>query len=225
MFKSSYTVEVGYNSPHRDKQTKVKATKVDIHPRYIIDNKTDDKYDIAVLTFPTITFGAGVQQIPVDSGQLEPHQPLLAVGWGTTEEGNGMTNSLKRANIKVGEPSACKGAIGGFDDSNEQQVCAQKSLTPGKNICSGDSGSGVFINRNGKQYLLGIASLGINGGGETCDGANAISVFVHVISHLDFVVESSALTREYLLDKKANDKGDDQSQPGNKCDDSPPPAN
>ncbi|KAJ2764783.1 hypothetical protein IWQ57_005035, partial [Coemansia nantahalensis] len=228
-FQSSYTVTVGYNSQHRDKQTRVKATKVDIHPIYY-ENTDDDKYDIAVLTIPPITFGAGAQRMSVDDGRLEANQPLLAVGWGGTEEHNGLPNRLKRVTIKVGDPGACGRFTSNFGDSNGPRVCALKTLTPGKGICMGDSGSGVSINRNGQQYLVGISSRMF--GWEACDADDVASSFVHVVSYLDFVMEKSGLTREYLLGKKtssppprphSNDNAD-PPQPDEDAD-SPPPDN
>ncbi|KAJ2765555.1 hypothetical protein IWQ57_004732, partial [Coemansia nantahalensis] len=240
-FQSSYTVTVGYNSQHRNKQTRVKATKVDIHPIYYA-NTNDDQYDIAVLTIPPIKFGSGAQRMPVDDGRLEPNQPLLAVGWGRTEENNGLPNSLKRTTIKIGDTNACKRTVPGFDDNNGRRVCTVKSLTPGKNICMGDSGSGVSINRNGKEYFVGLGSRIWGFRGDACMSANNVSTFVHIVRLLDFIMQKSGLTREYLLDKQANgphkiphknkiddspqpdNKGDDSPQPDNKGDDSPPPA-
>ncbi|KAJ2751397.1 Ovochymase-1, partial [Coemansia nantahalensis] len=199
-FQSSYTVTVGYNSQHRDKQIKVKATKVDIHPNY--DGTDHEKFDIVVLTIPRITFGTGAQRMPIDDGRLEPYQPLLAVGWGGTEERNGLPNRLKGVTIKVGELSACKGVKGSFGDSNGNLVCMQKSLTPGKGTCGGDSGN------------------------------NIMAFYTHGISHLDFIMDKSGLKREYLLDKQANngpprpqpDENADPPQPDDR-DGSPPPDN
>ncbi|KAJ2795655.1 hypothetical protein H4R21_005024 [Coemansia helicoidea] len=221
-FQSSYIVEIGYDNQDRTKQKRARATKVDIHPIYY-DNTNDDKYDIAVLTIPPITFGAGAQRMPVDDGPLEPNQPLLAVGWGRTE--NGSPNRLKRTTIKVGEPSACGRFTSNFGDSSGPRVCALKSLTPGKGICMGDSGSGVSINRNGKEYLVGLGSRIY--GRNPCEADNVATSFVHIISYLDFVMEKSGLTKEYLLGKQANNpppqphknKPDDPPQPDDKSGD------
>ncbi|KAJ2805922.1 hypothetical protein H4R21_001080 [Coemansia helicoidea] len=229
-FQSSYTVTVGYNSQHRDKQIKVKATKVDIHPNY--DGTDHEKFDIVVLTIPRITFGTGAQRMPIDDGRLEPYQPLLAVGWGGTEERNGLPNRLKGVTIKIGELSACRGVKGNFGDSNGNLVCMQKSLTPGKGTCGGDSGSTLSINRNGKQYLVGIGSHGYGLVNGDCGSDNIMAFYTHGISHLDFIMDKSGLKREYLLDKQANngpprpqpDENADPPQPDDR-DDSPPPDN
>ncbi|KAJ2709003.1 hypothetical protein H4R19_004469 [Coemansia spiralis] len=224
-FKDSYRVEIGYKSQQRDKQTKVLATKVDIHPDY--QAKEDDKYDIAVLTIPRVEFGKAVQRMPVYDGGLEPKQPLLAVGWGRTESDDGLPNSLKKTMIEIGQPDQCKRFKSEFDNSNGPRVCALKSLTPGKGICMGDSGSGVSIDRDGKQYFVGLGSRIVFFGGTACGSSDSASFFVHISSQLDFIMRSSGLTKEYLLDKKP-EKKDDQPKPtqsGNDDDDLPPPAN
>ncbi|KAJ2766294.1 Ovochymase-1 [Coemansia nantahalensis] len=199
-FQSSYTVTVGYNSQQKDKQTRVNATKIDIHPGY--DANNDYKYDIAILTIPPITFGTGAQRMPIDDGQLEPRQPLLAVGWGHVESTDDLPNSLKKTTVEIGDIDGCRRFQPGFDDSNGQVVCTLKALTPGKAICQGDSGSGVSIDRNGKQYLVGLGSRIFYFDSTVCGGDDSATFFVHLSKQLDFITQCTGLTREYLLGKQ-----------------------
>lgn len=102
-------------------------------------------------------------------GQADDYEgPATVAGWGVTEQGateGADTASLIEIPIISNEKcyrEESKLASIGWDES----FCAGKE---GIGVCSGDSGSGIYVEINGKYYIKGVVSAAINGGG--CGGS------------------------------------------------------
>ncbi|KAJ2590885.1 hypothetical protein IWW49_001803 [Coemansia sp. RSA 1797] len=197
-YKASYPVKVGYNSQNKSEQTVVQATKVTIHPKYLA-NSEDGRYDIAILEIPRVTFNKQTQRIPIYSSKINIGQELLAVGWGKTENTSTHRDALRATAIIIGDYKTCRQFKSNFQANNDPRVCALGKLTPGDGICMGDSGSSVSLENNGQQYYVGIGSRMnfLNGAG--CGDKDSASFFVHVWYFLDYIVQNTGLSREYLL--------------------------
>lgn len=159
---SSYTVTFGYDMNDPDHTRGVQETWV--HPGY---SNSSIANDIALLRLSSGA-PAGIAPIPHLPASLEVTQadvgtPLEFVGFGRTETGSSgvklhATNALNWVCTSSGGCSIS----GGW--ANQNTLCQDQNPS---GICFGDSGGPALIERNGIQYVAGVASYVAN---DWCSG-------------------------------------------------------
>lgn len=93
----------------------------------------------------------------------------IVAGWGVTKSGETMAaDTASLINVPIISNEKCyqeepKLAQIGWNES----FCAGKE---GIGVCTGDSGSGLYVEVEGRYYLKGIVSAAVNGGG--CEGSH-----------------------------------------------------
>jgi secreted trypsin-like serine protease len=129
--------------------------RVLVHPDYLLTSG----YDISLLELaqpstmtPTQVAGAGERDI-WSPGTLE-----TIVGWGATEEGGDVPDTLQEAQVPVTTDGYCAGAYSDFDAAT--MVCAGFP-EGGVDTCQGDSGGPMFgRNSAGQLRVVGTTSFG-----------------------------------------------------------------
>lgn len=116
-------------------------------------------------------------------------QTGYVIGWGYTETGNVPAEVLREAQMPVVEAAECL-------DSNRQVFGEFLSTTNycagyrnGTSVCSGDSGSGMFINLNGLWKIRGLVSLGVKAETEASCNPRDYVLFTDVIRYIDWIKE------------------------------------
>ncbi|XP_062708618.1 chymotrypsinogen B-like isoform X2 [Aedes albopictus] len=129
------------------------------HSKY---NPWNHHYDVALLkTFNKVKFSDFIQPVCLPS-KNRPFERGTVVGWGIGET-NQMETILQKADLNFVEFSTCLksdpvlfSVLLAADHSN---YCAgNRNAT---NACYGDSGGGMFTNKDGTWYITGITSAGI----------------------------------------------------------------
>jgi secreted trypsin-like serine protease len=129
--------------------------RVIVHPDYLLTSG----YDISLLQLsqpstmtPTQVASAGERSI-WSAGTLE-----TIVGWGATEEGGDVPDTLQEAQVPVTTDQYCAGAYSDFDPAT--MVCAGFP-EGGVDTCQGDSGGPMFgRNAAGQLRVVGTTSFG-----------------------------------------------------------------
>ncbi|KAJ1822759.1 hypothetical protein LPJ56_000767 [Coemansia sp. RSA 2599] len=157
------------------------------------------EYDIVVVEFPEINLDAKVvERAAIYDGKLQAGQRALIVGRGGAEKGVN-TNVLRGAINIIGKPEVC-----GIEDNNGPGICLSVDLTPGVAACRGDSGSGMFVNDSGHLKLIGFDSVGWGGATLDCGSKGAKHLYVNVLYSLDFIQQTTGLSREYLVGRSGD---------------------
>ncbi|CAB9504569.1 Transmembrane protease serine [Seminavis robusta] len=145
------------------------------HPLYNGDDKDYDfmilKLDSSGLVNPDgSSTGASLVTINEDSDNPQPGDPLMAVGFGLTEEGNQQTSSvLNDVEVLYVDDDQCMSQYGSGTYVPDLMFCAGVS-GGGKDTCQGDSG-GPILDANDKQ--VGVVSFGIGCARATHNGVYA----------------------------------------------------
>lgn len=121
--------------------------------------------------------------------QLVYQQTGFVVGWGFTEKGNVPAEILREAQMPVVETAQCldsnRAVFGEF--LSPTNYCA--GYRNGTSVCSGDSGSGMFVNLNGLWKIRGLVSLGVRKEEEsTCNPLDYV-LFTDVLRYIDWIKE------------------------------------
>lgn len=146
--------------------------------------------DIAVIKLPSaVTFNQYIQavKLPARSSQYPTYvgNQVIASGWGkTSDNANGITNTLQYADLVVMDQSTCSRAYmtGLVKSSN---ICV--GTTTGKSTCNGDSGGPLVTSSNKVQ--VGLTSYGSANG---CQKGHP-AVFTRVTSYLDWINQKTGL--------------------------------
>ncbi|KAJ1822755.1 hypothetical protein LPJ75_000250 [Coemansia sp. RSA 2598] len=189
------SVKVRYGNPNLKNAKSVRSTKVTVYSKdYVKDGKRGNTFDIAVIEFPEIELDVKtVDRAPIYDGELQVGQKGLVVGWGGAEKG--VNRDLLRGGVNiVAEHKTC-----GLRDNDASLICLDNDLTPGVSACAGDSGSGMFVNENGVLKLIGFDAFAKGPAGSTCGDAGRRHGYVNVLYHMDFLQETTGLSREYLV--------------------------
>lgn len=118
---------------------------------------------------------------------VNPKQKLnrkqgVVCGWGITQDGNQASDIARKLDIPIVGNEKCYrdqillAAIGW-----EKSFCAGRK---GFGVCSGDSGSGFYVNTEGRFYLKGIVSSTING--QSCNG-DFLAIYTDVEKYSGFL--------------------------------------
>ena len=83
---------------------------------------------------------------------------VWVVGWGRTQEGGQVSDTLQELQIQAVDDATCYSAMSGQTFANEN-ICAGGEA--GKDGCQGDSGGPLLYNDAEKWELAGIVSWGL----------------------------------------------------------------
>ncbi|KAI7827353.1 trypsin-like cysteine/serine peptidase domain-containing protein [Kickxella alabastrina] len=161
------------------------VNKITIHPEYFAQER-NGRVDIAILELEDLDFSGFNQRVPIYDGPIGVEQTMLAVGWGQAEDGADNLSVLRGVLVMTGNKTMCGGESGEFVDNNGPQICTPGALTPYHSTCMGDSGSGLLVSSNNTLILVGVDSIA------------RVSPFVHASYYMDFIMENTGLSREYL---------------------------
>jgi trypsin len=161
-------VYIGSNKPGQGEQ--VPVSTVTVEPKYLLNSG----YDITLLKLtrnstktPTHVVGAGGASL-WSAGTLDE-----IVGFGTTEEGGDLPDTLQKAKVPVTTDAYCAGAYSDFDANS--MVCAGYPQG-GVDTCQGDSGGPMF----GRDAAGALKVVGATSFGEGCARPEKPGVYARV---------------------------------------------
>lgn len=188
--EKNYLVHLGKHSLNLvDKNTKeFKVERAILHPGY---RQRVYAHDIGLLKLNgQATYTNYIQ--PVCLWDELPGQKILfqsgyVVGWGFTEKGNIPAEILREAQMPVVEAAQCldsnRAVFGEF--LSPTNFCA--GYRNGTSVCSGDSGSGMFVKINGLWKIRGLVSLGVKAENTaTCNPKDYV-LFTDVLRYVDWI--------------------------------------
>ncbi|KAJ1891852.1 hypothetical protein LPJ66_006684 [Kickxella alabastrina] len=190
-------VTIRYDHYDKDKQKVGGVNKITIHPEYFAQER-NGRVDIAILELEDLDFSKFNQRAPIYDGPIGAEQTMLAVGWGQTEDGAENLSVLRGVLVMSGNKTMCGGESGEFVDNNGPQICTPGALTPYHSTCMGDSGSGLLVSSNNTLMLVGLDSIAVNYSESECGNTSGFHLFVHASYYMDFIMENTGLSREYL---------------------------
>ncbi|KAJ2378236.1 hypothetical protein IW150_000923 [Coemansia sp. RSA 2607] len=190
-------VAIGYGSSDLTQQKSARAKKITLHPNFNTQH-IDGMADIAIIEIEPLTFGGNIQRIPIFNGNIPVGQTFLAAGWGVTETGQPSTGPLRGVLVQSGSASECSMFSQDFVDNNGAQICLPESRTPGKMTDSGDSGTGLFVYSGDVIMLAGIDSVAAQMYNQTLTDIDTVHLNVHLAYYLDFISNTTGLTKSYL---------------------------
>ena len=103
-------------------------------------------------------------------------------GWGTTSYGGDITNTLQEVEVPVKTTEECKEILDVNDMGDritENMICTYK---PGYDACQGDSGGPLSWEKDGRFYVIGIVSWGVD-----CAQEGYPGFCTNVIHYLDWI--------------------------------------
>jgi trypsin len=147
-------VYIGSNKPGQGEN--VPVSRVTAHPNYLLS----DGYDISILKLsrnstkaPTPVSGAAEESL------WAPSTLETIVGFGTTEEGGDLPDTLQKAQVPVTTDAYCANAYPSSFEA-DTQICAGYPQG-GVDTCQGDSGGPMFgRNAAGALRVVGATSYG-----------------------------------------------------------------
>lgn len=181
------------------------------HSKY---NPWNHHYDVALLkTFNKVKFSDFIQPVCLPS-KNHPFERGTVVGWGIGET-NQMETILQKADLNFVDFSTCLksdtvlfSVLLAADHSN---YCAgNRNAT---NACYGDSGGGMFTNKDGTWYITGITSAGVRSTtsiNKRCDPRQYV-VFANVTDLSDWITSVRNKEQHNLLELE--ECGEDHHDP------------
>uniref|UniRef100_A0A1B0GL98 Putative trypsin-like serine protease n=1 Tax=Lutzomyia longipalpis TaxID=7200 RepID=A0A1B0GL98_LUTLO len=155
-----HDLSVGHETPHTRLLT---VARFIVHPSYA---PNPSRNDIALVQPQTnIVFSPGVAPVCLPFDQRTNTflgARVEATGWGTLDFGGPTSNRLMRVTLDVVANSVCTSRL------NNPNILASHlcTFTPGRDTCQYDSGGPLMWTnpRNGRLYLAGVTSFGIECG-------------------------------------------------------------
>lgn len=121
---------------------------------------------------------------PVDGALTDPGTRVMTTGFGATEEGGGLSDSLLFVRLTMRSRGYCDRVYDGFDDAS--QLCIGSSRA-GEDSCQGDSGGPVLGGEGAAMRLVGLVSYG-----EGCGRKNVPGVYTRVSRYARWIDEQVA---------------------------------
>lgn len=112
-------------------------------------------------------------------------------GWGKNDFLGVYQTIQKEVDVPILDTARCQAALTAtrlgptFVFDGTSFICAGGD--PGKDACTGDGGSPLVCDLNGRAFVAGLASWGIG-----CAGSNVPGVYVNVLSYIPFIQTSVA---------------------------------
>lgn len=184
---SSFSISAGRHSLSDNNeelaQTIQVARKVQ-HAQY--DQSGYIENDICLLILEdSLNFNAGAQAIALPSAGQTVTGDVVVSGWGTTSEGGGAADKLRKVTVPVITDDECRDAYG-QQDVFDSMICAGFP-NGGKDSCQGDSGGPMVSTIGGQQVLSGIVSWGLG-----CARPNYPGVYTEVSAFIPWIESNAA---------------------------------
>jgi secreted trypsin-like serine protease len=161
-------VRIGSVTPGAGERVPVR--RVIVNPNYLVNMG----YDIALLELSTASTKAPARVVGAGgAGLWAPGTMETIVGFGTTEEGGDVADTLQEAQVPITTDAYCSGAYGDFDAST--MVCAGFP-EGGVDTCQGDSGGPMF----GRDAAGALKVVGATSFGEGCARPGKPGVYARV---------------------------------------------
>lgn len=175
-----------------------------IHPSWNTSSESYDA-DIALLILANpIEYSTSIFPICLWNKPSEPrHTSGMIIGWGKAKFGGNYEDKPREVDLAIILNEQCflkstrLTAI-----SSERTFCAGNPEL-GRAVCSGDSGSGLFIRDGIFWYLRGIVSASLFGQNKECDVTN-YAVFTNALKFKDWIDEVSLQIKEFLPEPPTN---------------------
>jgi secreted trypsin-like serine protease len=161
-------VRIGSNKPGQGERRPVQS--VTLNPNYLLTSG----YDISLLRLSSNSTKAPAKVAGTAEGSLwTPGTLETIVGWGATEEGGDLPDTLQKGQVPITTDAVCNGAYSDFDPNT--MVCAGFPQG-GVDTCQGDSGGPMF----GKTSTGVLRVVGATSFGEGCARPNKPGVYARV---------------------------------------------
>ena len=130
------------------------VSQVTVNPNYLLTSG----YDISLLRLSRASTKAPVKVAgSTEGGSWTSGTLETIVGWGATEEGGDLPDTLQKAQVPITTDSVCGNAYSDFDAAT--MVCAGFPQG-GVDTCQGDSGGPMFGSVAGVLRVVGATSFG-----------------------------------------------------------------
>ncbi|CAG0890277.1 unnamed protein product [Cyprideis torosa] len=129
---------------------------------------------------------ASVACLPDDNDDSFLGEKAVAAGWGRTRENGGQAAVLQKVTVPVISNGECANLMSKFFVIGDGQICAGY-MEGGRDACQGDSGGPLYLTRGGKEYVIGITSLGIG-----CARPNVAGIYTRTGYYLDWITRNMA---------------------------------
>ncbi len=161
-------VRIGSNKPGQGERRPVQS--VTLNPNYLLTSG----YDISLLKLSSNSTKAPAKVAGTAEGSLwTPGTLESIVGWGATEEGGDLPDTLQKGQVPITTDAYCSGAYSDFDPNT--MVCAGFPQG-GVDTCQGDSGGPMF----GRTSTGVLRVVGATSFGEGCARPNKPGVYARV---------------------------------------------
>ena len=161
------------------------VVKIHIHPDWNIHTSNYDA-DISLLELEDeINFNKYIKPICIAKPFSEAAAKTngIVVGFGVTESGL-TSNIAKKLDIPIVGYHDCSVSTDHKYLITSKTFCGGKAN--GSGVCSGDSGSGVYVLYNGRYYIRGIVSLALLNNEGECN-VNTYSLFTDIIEFFGWI--------------------------------------
>ncbi|KAM9309988.1 complement component 1, r subcomponent [Pholidichthys leucotaenia] len=171
----------------------VNSASVHVHPEYNNPTKLNYNHDIALIKLQDpITFNAFVMPLclPPEGATYITGITGQVSGFGLTKQGDSriLTNKLHYVNLPVVAPETCRRSISSMMNIRPNVPAYTSNMfcagfpEGGKDSCQGDSGGPFTLIENGRFYVAGIVSWGID-----CGLKGAYGVYTKVTNYVDWI--------------------------------------
>ena len=165
-----------------DEGERIRVARILVHPKY--DNRNVFG-DAALLQLSRATT---VQPLPiahpVDDDLTAPGTRVITTGWGATEEGGRMSDSLLFVRLTMRSDSYCDRVYGDIDDASQLCIGSKRA---GEDSCQGDSGGPVVSGDGAATRLVGLVSYG-----RGCGRKGVPGVYTRVSRYAQWVDDNTA---------------------------------
>ncbi|CAL4122433.1 unnamed protein product, partial [Meganyctiphanes norvegica] len=150
-------------------------------------NPSTMENDMALLKLSRpLTFGSNNKVAPVcppESGKLYSNINAIVTGWGTTESGGSISDTLLEVIVPTMPNSDCQDNydVYGSDEITDDMICAGLP-EGGKDSCQGDSGGPMVTQDSSFYRQIGVVSWGYG-----CAHAGLPGVYARVTSQLSWI--------------------------------------
>uniref|UniRef100_A0A4Y0BRA1 Peptidase S1 domain-containing protein n=1 Tax=Anopheles funestus TaxID=62324 RepID=A0A4Y0BRA1_ANOFN len=173
-----------------------KAMKIIVHPQYRIGSI---KHDAALIKLETdISYSNAIK--PICLCDQDEDQSAIIGSWGTVigfgrDETDNPSDTLRETSIPVVSTITCiesnREVFGNHLTSD--MFCAGNRN--GSSACNGDSGGGLFFNRDGTWFIRGIVSFTKNREGSYLCDTQEYTVFTDVAKYIKWIKQNMRKTK------------------------------
>jgi secreted trypsin-like serine protease len=133
-----------------------------VHPQFHMSQAMPSEHDLALIKLiRPVQSSRSIAAIclpETNNTAIKNGTQAYTAGWGSTSPNVQQVNQALKAPLEIHTTGICRqrGSLTKLDSA--LHVCAHSPT--GQNICSGDSGSGLWVEKDNKWYVVGVASFG-----------------------------------------------------------------